>query len=136
MNDNLLQKIAAKLGITENAEPAEPQMTADEAVAAERKRVADLEAMLTGDSVTDSIVNAAKANGATAESIADYVDAVKKAQETAPAAAAAAVIEDIVKDQAESGAHAVAPSVPAVDAADVRAAQIDQVVKLANKERG
>ena len=140
MNDNLLQKIAAKLGITENAEPAEPQMTADEAVAAERKRVADLEAMkMAGDAIVDSIINAiidtAKAEGETAEAISKYVDAAKKAQEEAPAPAAVTAIKNIVEDQKSSGAEDVAPSVPKTTDEE-RAAIIDQVVKLANKERG
>lgn len=141
MNDNnLLQKIAAKLGISENQEPAEPQMTADEAVAAERKRVADLEAMkMAGDAIVDSIINSiidtAKAEGETAEAISKYVDAAKKAQEEAPAPAAVAAIKNIVEDQKSSGAEDVAPSVPKTTDEE-RAAIIDQVVKLANKERG
>lgn len=50
---------------------------AAEAVAKERQRTADLDAMLDGNPAVEAIVNTAKKNGGTADDIRDYVEAVQ-----------------------------------------------------------
>lgn len=127
--NTLLQKIADKLGISEKTEPAAGNQTAEDAVKAERQRICDLEAMLTGDKVVDGIINAAKANGQTAEEIKPYVDVVNEARKDAPKDGAVQAIENIIKDNMQSGAEGVTGGTPTVDE---KQAAIDEIVNIAN----
>lgn len=126
----LLQKIADKLGIGEKPEPVQDNTAVENAVKAERERIINLEAMLTGDSVTDAIINAAKEAGQTADDIKAYIDAVNKAKasETVNNAAVEAM-SNIIKDNIESGAANVTATAPTVDE---KQAAIDEIVKIAN----
>lgn len=126
----LLQKIADKLGIGEKTEPTKDNTAVEDAVKAERARIINLEAMLTGDSVADAIVNAAKEAGQTADDIKAYIDAVKKAKasETVNNAAVEAM-SNIIKDNIESGAANVTATAPTVDE---KQAAIDEIVNIAN----
>lgn len=127
--NTLLQKIADKLGISEKTEPAAGNQTVEDAVKAERQRICDLEAMLTGDKVVDGIINAAKANGQTAEEIKPYVDVVNEARKDAPKDGAVQAIENIIKDNMQSGAEGVTGGTPTVDE---KQAAIDEIVNIAN----
>jgi len=127
--NTLLQKIADKLGISEKPEPAAGNQTIEDAVKAERQRICDLEAMLTGDKVVDGIINAAKANGQTAEEIKPYVDVVNEARKDAPKDGAVQAIENIIKDNMQSGAEGVTGGTPTVDE---KQAAIDEIVNIAN----
>ncbi len=127
--NTLLQKIADKLGISEKPEPAAGNQTIEDAVKAERQRICDLEAMLTGDKVVDGIINAAKANGQAAEEIKPYVDVVNEARKDAPKDGAVQAIENIIKDNMQSGAEGVTGGAPTVDE---KQAAIDEIVNIAN----
>ncbi len=126
----LLQKIADKLGIGEKPEPVQDKTAIENAVKAERERIINLEAMLTGDSVIDAIINAAKEAGQTADDIKAYIDAVNKAKESETVNnAAVEAMSNIIKDNMESGAANVTATAPTVDE---KQAAIDEIVNIAN----
>ena len=89
------------------------------AVAEERARMAALDALKNGNPAADSIIEVAKKNGASAESVKPYVDAVqnvpeKDAKEQDKEKMLAA-IQAIMRDTRDSGAGSVLPS-PQADA--------------------
>ena len=81
------------------------------------------------------IVNLAKENGSTAAEVQPYVDAVKDAVETRNVADE---IRKLIEDHLNSGASAVAPSPQPQpkDKVEQTQADIDEVVAIANKNRG
>ena len=123
---------------------ANPQNNADtvqEAVAAERQRIITLDAMKNGNPVVDSIIETAKANGATAESVKPYIDAIPQEQpkaQTVDEEKMLAAIKAIVQDNTESGAAGVLPTPTggAKNEAAERAASIEEVAAYANKLMG
>lgn len=125
----ILQKIADKLGITEKAVESVATQSIEDAVKAERSRICNLEAMLTGDKVVDGIINAAKANGQTADEIKPYIDVVTEARKDEPKDGAVEAIKNIIEDNLQSGAEGVAAGAPAVDE---KQAAIDEIVNIAN----
>lgn len=135
--NDLLNKIKDLLGGTAkeqaDGEPA-PTASADDAVQAERARLLALDALddRTNAAVT-KIVNLAKENGSTAADVQPYVDAVKEAAGTRNVADE---IRKLIEDHLTSGASAVTPSAPPRDAAAQAQADVDEVVALANKNRG
>jgi ATP-dependent Clp protease, proteolytic subunit ClpP len=137
--NDLLNKIKDLLGGTakEQADggPA-PTSSADDAVQAERQRLLALDALddRTNAAVT-KIVNLAKENGSTAAEVQPYVDAVKDAVETRNVADE---IRKLIEDHLNSGASAVAPSPQPQpkDKVEQTQADIDEVVAIANKNRG
>lgn len=145
-----LEMILNKLGLLEdmpadeatNVLPvsnSQPGITAEQAVAAERQRIADLEALDCCDNAAvNAIINTAKKDGRTANDVKVYIDAVKNA----PAAPAAAqnVVADMVNDSKDSGVDGVG-AVPAdkddnaaEKAAD--AAAMDYMVGVINNKIG
>lgn len=121
-----------------------PQAAADNAeeiakaaINAERKRVADLEALDSGDNAAvTAIINQAKADGKTAADVQPYIDAVKALP---PAQnAAQKVVADMIDDAKTSGAEGIVSG--AIDeaalekAADEKA--MDNMVKAMNKKFG
>lgn len=97
----LFDEVPENKPMVQDSVPA-PQVDAEAIVAAERQRVADLEALKNGNAFVDAVVNAAVKNGSNVESVKDYIDAVK----------AVNVVEATphnmqVKDVAESGAENV-----------------------------
>ena len=135
--NDLLNKIADLLGVTEkkstNKDPL-PTISAEDAVQAERQRILALDALddRTNVAVT-KIVNLAKENGSTAADVQPYVDAVRGAVETRNAADE---ISKLIEDHLNSGASAVAPSPQPKDKVEQTQADIDEVVAIANKNRG
>ena len=135
--NDLLNKIKDLLGGTAkeqaDGEPA-PTASADDAVQAERARLLALDTLddRTNAAVT-KIVNLAKENGSTAADVQPYVDAVKEAAGTRNVADE---IRKLIEDHLTSGASAVTPSAPPMDAAAQAQADVDEVVALANKNRG
>lgn len=135
--NDLLNKIKDLLGGTAkeqaDGEPA-PTASADDAVQAERARLLALDALddRTNAAVT-KIVNLAKENGSTAEQVQPYVEAVKNAVETRNVADE---IRKLIEDHLNSGASAVTPSPQPKDKAEQTQADIDEVVAIANKNRG
>ena len=125
---------------------AEPTLNAADIRAAaaieERERMAALDALRTGSPAVDSIIEAAKKSGASAESVKPYIDAVQ----AVPVQDAAtqekekmlAAIQAIVQDNRDSGAGGVLPSPQAgrKDEAAEKAANINDIASYANRMRG
>ena len=150
MTDNeTLQKIKNLLGIGTKSQPeTQPivpavQNNADEKdaiLAEERQRIAALDAMKSGNPAVDAIVETAKKNGATAESVKPYIDAIPQEQPTQTVNEEKMLekIKAILLDNAESGAAGVAPSPIRAgnDKAASKAANIEDVANYANKLLG
>ena len=121
-----------------------PQPAADNAeeiakaaINAERKRVADLEALDSGDNAAvTAIINQAKADGKTAADVQPYIDAVKALPPVQNAAQK--VVADMIDDAKTSGAEGIGSG--AIDeaalekAADEKA--MDNMVKVMNNKLG
>ena len=121
-----------------------PQAAADNAeeiakaaINAERKRVADLEALDSSDNAAvTAIINQAKADGKTAADVQPYIDAVKALPPVQNAAQK--VVADMIDDAKTSGAEGICSG--AIDeaalekAADEKA--MDNMVKVMNKKLG
>ena len=104
-NNDLLQKIADKLGLGKAEPKAENRADGDAvkaAVQAERQRIADLDAMKNGNKAVDSIIDAAKKNGATPDDIRVYVEAIPAEEPKKPDMLAE--ISALIRDHMESGA--------------------------------
>lgn len=102
--------------------------------AAEADRVKALDALKGDNPMVNALVDTGKANGATAEQLKPYVDAV-----------AAVKVENksldelkaLITDQMQSGAAGVKVSTTEPDsAADDSKAEVDNIVNLVNKKRG
>ncbi|MBQ8697406.1 MAG: Clp protease ClpP [Schwartzia sp.] len=147
------QKLKNKLGLDGGQQTAEPPMPplvpaaqnhADDKasiLAEERQRVAALDAMKNGNPAVDSIIETAKANGATAESVKPYVDAISQEQPTAQTVneeKMLSAIKAILTDNAESGAAGVLPTPQGgqKNEAAEKAASIEEVANYANKLMG
>lgn len=112
------------------------------AVAQERTRMAALDALKNGNPAVDSIIEAAKANGASAESVKPYIDAAANA----PAAGADAKHEEkmlasiraILQDSKESNADGVHPTPQPMNGGEAaeKERNINDVANYANRLRG
>lgn len=107
------------------------------AVEAERQRVADLEALDSGNNAAvTAIINQAKADGKTAADVQPYIDAVKALPPVQNAAQK--VVADMIDDSKTSGAEGIGSG--AIDeaalekAADEKA--MDNMVKVMNNKLG
>ncbi|SHK45395.1 head maturation protease, ClpP-related [Megasphaera elsdenii] len=91
-----------------NTKPASAPVDADkvaaDAVAAERQRVAALDAMADGNPTVAAIIDTAKRNGQTAEEVQCYVDAVKGIKN-----AAQTQLQNMQADAVMGGADSIAP---------------------------
>ena len=111
------------------------------AVAAERQRVLDLEALDDGkNAAITAIINEAKKSGKTVEEVKNYVEAVKNiAPVEAVANAAQNVVAAMVADSKSSGVDGVAAN-PATDEAAVSAVAdakaLDKMAKVMNSKFG
>ena len=118
-------------------QPTDNSVAIEAAVAAERQRIVDLEALDSGDNAAvKAIINQAKADGKTVAEIQPYIDAVK----TVPAAqnAAQRTVADMIADNKDSGADGIA-SGATDDAALEKAADakaMDNMVEIMNKKFG
>lgn len=150
MTENeILQKIKNVLGIGNGQQeqklptlppvlPAKKQADKAAILAEERQRVAALEAMKNGNPAVDSMIETAKANGATAASVKPYVDAISQEQpnaQTVNEEKMLAAIRAILLDNAASGAGGVFPMPQggAKNEAVEKAANIEDVANCANK---
>lgn len=112
------------------------------AVAQERARMAALDALKNGNPAVDGIVEAAKANGATAESVKPYIDAAANAPvagtDTKNEEKMLAAIQTILQDSKDSNAANVLstpqPSNGSKDAEKER--NIADIASYANRMRG
>lgn len=118
-------------------QPTDNSAAIEAAVAAERQRIVDLEALDSGDNAAvKAIINQAKADGKTVAEVQPYIDAVK----TVPAAqnAAQRAVADMIADNKDSGADGIA-SGATDDAALEKAADakaMDNMVEIMNKKFG
>lgn len=140
---NLLESIKAMLGISD----AKPEPV-DNAAELERERITALDALKTGNTIVDSLVDAAKKNGTSVEETKQFVDAVKApAEKQAEDAKAVESIRQLIKDQMQSNAGKVDPSkngTPKTDEQikneaqqqkeDEKADTVARLVAFANKE--
>ena len=112
------------------------------AVAQERTRMAALDALKNGNPAVDSIIEAAKANGATAESVKPYVDAAANAHvaatDTKNEEKMLASIRAILQDSKASNADAVLPTPQPSNGSEAaeRERNIADIASYANRMRG
>lgn len=112
------------------------------AVAEERARMAALDALKNGNPAVDSIIEAAKANGATAESVKPYVDAAANAHvagtDTKNEEKMLASIRAILQDSKESNADGVLPTPQPSHGGEAaeRERNIADIASYANRMRG
>lgn len=126
--------------------PAVPQNNAapesrEAILAEERQRVADLEAMKTGNPAVDAIIETAKANGATADSVKPYVDAISQQEPAQQDTQSKNMYEQfmaMLQDNSDSGANGVLPTPQggAKNEAAQKAANIEEVANYANRIMG
>lgn len=144
-NKDLLEKIKNLLGMESEQAPAEPKAlegvqnaAEDDAVAVERERLLALDALDDHkNGAVTKMVNAAKANGSTVEQVKPFIDALREdGEQKDEQTNVLDAIKALIKDEMTSGAQQVAPSAPQATPEDKRQAAIDEVVNLANKERG
>ena len=111
-----------------------------EAIEKERARMAALDALKTGNPAVDGIVEAAKANGATAASVKPYVDAATSATDTPTKneEKMLASIRAILQDSRESNADEVRPAPQPMNggATAEKERNIADIVTFANRMRG
>ena len=153
MTDNeILQKIKNVLGLG-GSQQTETHPMPDAAaakshaedraaiLAEERRRIQALDAMRNGNPAVDAVIETAKANGAAAESVKPYVDAIGQGQppaQTASEEKMLAAIQAILSDSNASGAAGVLPTPQGGqrNGAAERAASIEEVANYANKLMG
>lgn len=133
--NEILEKIKSLLQGGNEAKPAEqaPQV-ADSAVAAERKRWAELEALdHHDDEAVTKMVDAAKSNGMTAAQVKPFVDAHRaEATQRNENEKVVDAIKALIADQTQSGAENITPAPSVLKVEDEKKASIDEIVKLAN----
>lgn len=124
----ILGRIKALLrGKEEMPEP----VNAQEMWEAEAARVKALSEMRDGTAAIDAIVDLAIRGGQDVESVAKYVDAVKKSN--AKTEKTTRAILDLIEDNLNSGAEGVAGSAGEISAEDKRKAQAAMIAKFANE---
>ena len=112
------------------------------AVAQERARMAALDALKNGNPAVDSIIEAAKANGATAESVKPYVDAAANAHvagtDTKNEEKMLASIRAILQDSKASNADGVLPTPQPSHGGEAaeKERNIADIASYANRMRG
>ena len=131
---------------TQEAQQDTPAQNAEDvraaAVAQERARMAALDALKNGNPAVDSIIEAAKANGATAESVKPYVDAAANAHvagtDTKHEEKMLASIRAILQDSKESNADGVLPTPQPSHGGEAaeKEKSINDIANYANRLRG
>ena len=123
-----------------SARNAEDVRTA--AIAQERARMAALDALKNGNPAVDSIIEAAKANGATAESVKPYIDAAANAPaagtDTKNEEKMLASIREILQDSKASNADGVLPTPQPSHGGEAaeKERNIADIASYANRMRG
>lgn len=121
---------AAPEQVTDQAAPVDAAKIAADAVAKERQRTADLDAMLDGNPAVEAIVNTAKKNGGTADDIRDYVEAVQGVK-----TAAQAQMQAMQADAAAGGVDDIAAGTSDTTA-DQGSNFMDLLAQAMNDEKG
>ena len=137
-------------GENKGGQPQEAQQNAAQnaedvraaAIAQERTRMTALDALKNGNPAVDSIIEAAKANGATAESVKPYVDAAANAHvaatDTKNEEKMLASIRAILQDSKESNADGVLPTPQPSHGGEAaeKERNIADIASYANRMRG
>lgn len=132
MYEDVVSKVKNFLGIND----AEDVAVDNTAVGTERSRIMALDALKTGNTVVDSIVEAAKKNGDTVENITPYLDAIKEpVAQYSEAEKALHHINDLITDNMTSGAGKIKPR-PVVEQESNKERDINSLVGIANQMRG
>ena len=112
------------------------------AVAQERARMAALDALKNGNPAVDGIIEAAKANGASAEDVKPYVDAAASAPpapaDTKNKEKMLAAIQTILQDSKDSHANDVRPTTQPMNGSEAaeKERNINDIATYANRLRG
>ena len=134
VNKSLMEQIKAFFG---TADGQEVLNAVSEAKESEKNRVATLDAMKGDNEYVNALVDVAKAQGADAEAVKPYLDAVAKVQ---PKNTALEQMTALIKDEMQSGAQGVkaqpAEAVPQDLEKAKKQAEIDKIVNLANGKEG
>lgn len=132
MGENLIAELAAKVKDMLGKEGAPV-----DAVAAEKARVAALDALKGDNAYANALIETAKAQNATAESLKPYIEAVTAVK---PENKGIEELAMLIRDQLTSGASGVQAQPQVIDdaqtAAQARQASIDEIVAIANGKRG
>ena len=105
IDDTTAPQPAPAAAPTVSAAPAvDAKAIAAEAVAQERQRMADLDAMADGNPAVAAIISTAKRNGQTADDIRDYVAAVQGVK-----SAAQTQLQDMQAESKEGGTDGITP---------------------------
>lgn len=134
---NILDSIKELLGMDMNPQvPAAP--TADDAVKAERERIAALDVLKGNNAAVNQIIETAKKTGKTIEEIQPFVDALNDVP--VPKNDALDAIKKLITDNQSSGSqHITGTGTPADSAAAAevkRQKDLDEVINFANGKRG
>ena len=137
-NKSFLDQLASALGLNKTEDAVSPDTTNSVSVEEkERQRMLALDAMKSGNAAVDAIIETAKSNGSTVDSIQPFIDAVAGVEVPVPKNDAIEAVRKLVEDQLNSGAANV-ESTPAVDGATKDAVnkqkEIDDVVNFANQK--
>lgn len=121
-------------------QPTETDTTdaAQAAIDDERKRIADLDAMKTGNPIVDALIETGKKNGATAEQPFPYVDGIKvEAENHKSGNDAITAICAVLKDNLDSGTANVLPSPVEKHTSDIerKTANIERNNKTMNVDK-
>lgn len=142
---NLLKRESKETQTQEAQQDTSAQNAEDvraEAITQERARMAALDALKNGNPAVDSIVEAAKANGATAESVKPYIDAAANAPtagaDTKHEEKMLASIRAILQDSKESNVDGVLPTPKPTNGGEAaeKERNIADIASYANRMRG
>lgn len=132
MYEDVVSKVKNFLGIND----AEEMAVSNDATGLERNRIMALDALKTGNTVVDSIIETAKQNGSTVEDINPYLDAIKEpVAQYSDAEKALQHINNLITDNVNSGTNKIKPQ-PVAKQQDDKATDINSLVAVANQMRG
>ena len=129
-NMTKLEAILNKLGMfDEITEPTNDANAVENAVKAERERVAGLDALKCDNVAVNSIVDVAKANGKGADDVKEYINAVLSAKSPAQK-----TVENMINDSNASGVNNIAAPTPPDD--EVAGKSMDYMAQILNQLNG
>lgn len=129
-NMTKLEAILNKLGMfDEITEPTNDANAVENAVKAERERVAGLDALKCDNVAVNAIVDVAKANGKGADDVKEYINAVLSAKSPAQK-----TVENMINDSNASGVNNIAAPTPPDD--EVAGKSMDYMAQILNQLNG
>ena len=113
----------------EITEPTNDANAVENAVKAERERVAGLDALKCDNVAVNAIVDVAKANGKGADDVKEYINAVLSAKSPAQK-----TVENMINDSNASGVNNIAAPTPPDD--EVAGKSMDYMAQILNQLNG